>query len=379
MASLDTRARIADGGDYYLTPLPNTGATAKQMDAWIDTALQKDAADELQAVYKPTEAGQPPEGIGKGYEFTRALQAKVDEREVTWAERVQVVQSAAQLDSQKAKLENDLQRGERHLGRLTLSGKGRKAWRQEEELQQAIEAIKKEHQIEGLLSVVVQKEEKETKKYSKPGRPGEAAQARVAVEVRYRITQVRRNAEQIERRQKRMGWRALAVNAPEERLTLAGGVLTYREGGGLERPFHQIKDKPLGIRPLFVKLPEQVVGLTRLLLIALRVLTLIEIVLRAKLASGGEKLDGLHEGQKDKKEGKPTAKRLLRAVAGLEMTLSLIEMGEEQWWYLPALPPLLVRVLELLGLSTSLYTSLTNPCPRLPPRSLAPFVLDSSG
>ena len=78
-----------------------------------------------------------------------------------------------------------------------------------------------------------------------------------------------------------MGWRALVTNASGQRLTLTGSVLTYREGGSLERPFHQIKDKPLGIRPLFVKLPEQVLGLTRLLLIALRVLTLVEIVLRA--------------------------------------------------------------------------------------------------
>jgi transposase len=379
MAALDTRARIADGGDCYLTPLPNTGETAKQIGSWIDTALEKEAAGNLQAIYKPVEVGQPPELIGKGYEFTRTLQTKVDEREVTWTERVQVVQSVGHQNSQKTKLEKDLQQAEQHLGRLTLSGKGRKVWRQEEELQQAIAAIEKEHQVKGLLSVVVQREEKETKKYSKPGRPGEAAPAKVEVEVRYRITQVTRNNEQIEQKQRRMGWRALVTNASEERLTLEGSVLTYREGGSLERPFHQIKDKPLGIRPLFVKLPEQVLGLTRLLLIALRVLTLIEIVLRAKLAASGEKLEGMHEGQKNKKDGKPTAKRMLRAVAGLEVTLNLIEMGEQQWWYLPALPHLLVRILELLGLSTSLYTNLSNPCPRPPPRSLAPFVLDSSG
>jgi transposase len=252
MASLDTRARIADGRDYYLTPLPNTGETAKQIDSWIETALQKDIDGELQAIWKPTEAGQPLEWIGKGYEFTRTLQTKVDEREVTWTERVQVVQSMSQVKSQKARLENRLQQAEEQLSRLTLAGKGRKTWRQLDELHQAIEEIEKKNQVEGLLSVVVQGEEKETKKYSKPGRPGEASQAIVEVEVRYRITQVRRNNEQIEQQQKRMGWRAFALNAPEEKLTLEGSVLTYREGGSLERPFHQIKDKPLGIRPRLV-------------------------------------------------------------------------------------------------------------------------------
>ena len=379
MASLDTRARVAEAGDYYLTVLPNTGETAKQIDSWIDTALHQDQQGGLPAIYKPSAAGQPPQLIGKGYEFSRALQAKVDDREVSWTERVQVVQSVAQLNSQKARLEKSLQQAEQQLGRLSLSGKGRKVFRQEQELQAAICAVEKEHQVEGLLSVVVQSEEKETKRYSKPGRPGEAAQARVEVEVRYRITQVSRNNEQIEARQKRMGWRALAVNAPEESLSLEASVLTYREGGSLERPFHQIKDKPLGIRPLFVKLPEQVLGLTRLLLIALRVLTLLEIVLRAKLAASGEQLPGMHQGQKNKLEGKPTARRMLRAVAGLEMTLSLIQLGEKQGWYLPALPYLLVRVLDLLGLSTSLYTNLINPCPRSTTCSIAPFVLVSSG
>ena len=371
MASLDTRARIADGGDFYLTPLPNTGETAKNIGSWIDTALHKEVAGELQAIYKPVEVGQPPELIGWGYEFTRTLQTKVDEREVTWTERVQVVQSLAQQNSQKARLEKALQQAEEQLSRLTLSGKGRKIWREEGELRQAVEAIEKEHQVEGLLGVEVQKQEKQTKKYGKAGRPTDGAEAKVEVETRYRIAAVSRNNEEIEQRHRRMGWRALVSNAPEQRLTLAGSVLTYREGGSLERPFHQIKDKPLGIRPLFVKLPEQVLGLTRLLLIALRVMTLMEIVLRAKLQESGEQLQGMHEGQKNKLEGKPTARRTLRAIVGLEMTLSLIQLGQQQWWYLPELPRLLLRVLDLLGLSPSLYTSLANPRARPLPHSLA--------
>src|SRR5947209_16706265 len=93
------------------------------------------------------------------------------------------------------------------------------------------------------------------------------------LEVRYRISGVKRNGEKIEEKQKRLGWRAFVTNAPKERLSLAGSVLTYREGGGLERPFHQLKGAPLGIRPMFVRLPEQIVDLTRMIMIALRVLT----------------------------------------------------------------------------------------------------------
>jgi len=41
-------------------------------------------------------------------------------------------------------------------------------------------------------------------------------------------------------------------------------------------------------------LEKQIVGLTRLLLVALRVLTLLEIVVRAKLAESGEKLSKIY-------------------------------------------------------------------------------------
>ena len=371
MAALDTRARIANAADYYLMPLPNTGDTAKQLGSWIDTALQKEASGQLQRIHKPNQ--EEAEVIAKGYEFTRTLQAVVDDAAVTWTERVQVVQCLSQLNCRKEKLEKGLRQAEEKLGRLTLSGKGRRIWRDEQELRDAIAAIEQEHGVSGLLAVELSQELHQKKTYGKPGRPSESAVATVDAAVRYRIGAVRRNEEQIQERQKRLGWRAFVTNAPLERLSLEGSVLTHREGGGMERPFHELKGAPLGIRPLFVRLPKQIVGLTRLLLIALRVLTLIEMVLRGRLAETGEKLEGLHEGQKSKVEGKPTAKRMLRAIAGLEMTLSLIEVGKQQWWYVPPLPLLLARVLDLLGLSASLYASLLHSSlPPLAPSRPAP-------
>ena len=65
---------------------------------------------------------------------------------------------------------------------------------------------------------------------------------------------------------------------------------------------------------------------------------------------------------------------MLRAVAGLEMTLSVIQVGEQRWWHLPPLPTLLVRVLDLLGLVPSLYTSLATPGPHPAPLSSAPSI-----
>lgn len=360
MAALDTRARVADSKDFYLMPLPNTGSTAKQIGSWIDTALAQ--PQKLQEIHRPArdDSEDAPELLARGYEFTRTLQATVDGKEVTWSERVQVLQSVSLQESQKKRLGKNLQQAEQELWKLTAAGKGRRVWRDEPELKQAIEAIVQKHGVSDLLEVSWRAEQTEKKRYAGRGRPKEDAKATVEVETRYRITKVKRVADKIVEKEQRLGWRALVTNAPQEKLTLQGSVLTYREGGGEERIFHELKDRPLGIRPLFVKKDRQILGLTRLLLVALRVLTMVEIVVRGQLEQKGEKLSGLYEGQASRQEGRPTATRLLKAISRRRITLTCVSVTGEVQWLLGALPPLLLRVLELLNLPLSLYTDLAH-------------------
>jgi transposase len=369
-SSIQNRGSLANDGDFYLAPLPMTGQTAKQMDSWIDTALQKarssSQTDGLTSVWRQQSEGEL-ELIARGYEFSRELCTMVGKKEVKWTERVQVVQPVSLHESQKALLEKKLQKAEEKLRDLTLSGKGRGVWADEEELQQAAAAILVDKGVEELLEVHYEKEVTRTKRYGKPGRPRQADKATIEVEVRYHISKVSRNQEKIEQRQERMGWRAMGTNAPKERLSLDSSVHTYREGAGTERTFHQMKDAPLGIKPLFVKRDDQIKGLTRLLLIALRVLSLVEIVVRAGLKEKQEELEGMHEGQKNKKESRPTAKRLLGAIARLRITVFQCEYEGEQTWQILPLPKLLLRILDMLGLSPSLYLDLARPIVRPPP------------
>ena len=121
-------------------------------------------------------------------------------------------------------------------------------------------------------------------------------------------------------------------------------VLLYNGGWSLERDFHVVKDVPLGIRPLFVREDEQIIGLTRLLSIALRLLTLFELRVRAGLEEVDGELSGLYEGQPKRKTSRPTATRLLKAIARMEITLTCVELEDESRWYLSALPPLLLSI-----------------------------------
>ena len=78
----------------------------------------------------------------------------------------------------------------------------------------------------------------------------------------------------------RLDWRVQVTNTPIEKLSLAQAVCHYRGGWCLERDFHLVKDLPLTLNPLFVWKQEHIVGLTRLLTLALGLLTLVEMRVR---------------------------------------------------------------------------------------------------
>jgi transposase len=177
------------------------------------------------------------------------------------------------------------------------------------------------------------------------------------------VTAVRRLAEAIDARRARQGWQLYATNLPAERMDLGACVRSYRGGWCLERDFHLLKDAPLGIRPLYVRRDDQLIGLSFLLLLALRVLLLCEVLIRHGQRRRGDQLAGLYVGQPSRRADRPTGLAVLRAVARLELTLTRIRVADEERWHLTALPPLVQRVLEDLGLEESWYTRLVGPAP----------------
>jgi transposase len=176
------------------------------------------------------------------------------------------------------------------------------------------------------------------------------------VTVRYQITAITRQAEAIAALQKTFGWRAYVTDAPAEQLTLEQAVLVYRDEWLIEHGFHRLKGVPLSLNPLFVKRDDQVVGLTNLLCLAVRFLTLIEFVVRRKLKQNQEKLAGLIENNPKKGIDNPTTERLLKMFD--KITLTIVHLPDPTIRHLPALSPVQIRILELLGLSADAYTRL---------------------
>jgi transposase len=137
-------------------------------------------------------------------------------------------------------------------------------------------------------------------------------------------------------------------------------VLAYRSEYLVERSLGRLKGSPLSLRPMYVQRDDHATGLMRLLSIALRVLTLVEYVVRRQLAAEGETLSGLYAGNPTRQTARPTAERLLEAFQ--EVTLTVIETVIEGVSYvyrhLTTLSPLQERILELLGFSSRVYRKL---------------------
>ena len=155
-----------------------------------------------------------------------------------------------------------------------------------------------------------------------------------------------------------MGWRVYVTNAPTEKLSLETAVLTYRDEWLIERGFHRLKDAPLSIAPMYVKRDDQIAGLTYLLSLGVRLLTLIEFVVRRELKRTGEQLVGLHPENPRKGTNNPTTERLLKAFDNINVTI--LHSPDRVVRHVTPLKPVQVRILELLGLSPDIYRSLAN-------------------
>ena len=146
------------------------------------------------------------------------------------------------------------------------------------------------------------------------------------------------------------------TNAPVTQLTLADAVLTCRDEWLIERGFHRLKGVPLSLDPLFVKRDDQVIGLTNLLSIAVRLLTLLEFVVRRQLKQNQEQLVGLIANNPKKGIDNPTTERLLKTFDNV--TLTIVNLPGQIIRHITPLSALQIRILELLGLPSDVYSQL---------------------
>lgn len=242
--------------------------------------------------------------------------------------------------------------------------------KEQEKLVSAAEAVLSKYRVVGLLTYRYERQVEQEIKLVGRGRAGANRQSQMVEQVRYQITAVEGNQEAIAERVGALGWRAYGTNAPKMRLSLSDAVYEYREEYHVERGFGRLKGAPLSIAPLFVKRDDQVAGLTHLLSLAVRVLTLLEFVVRRSLKGQEQKVVGLYNDSPRKATATPTAERLLRAFVPIPLTQ--MHFPEQIVSHVTPLNPVQQHILALLGFSSHLYSSLARTVPRIPQ---TPFAL----
>jgi transposase len=344
-ASLHTRATIASHGGFYLFPLPMTGDVATRL-----RRLVRKPPTDMRPLHLPTSVDDAtPRVVGKGFRTWRHLRATVDDGvEVAWRERWLITYSPEHAEQQRERLHKRLERAEAALQKVRPKVGERAAG-----VLERVQAILKQHQATDLLRVTVTETAVTERHREGRGRPG--ANTPVTEVTRWQVAlTVRRQDAAIAQEEQVAGWRVYATNTRQAQLTHAQALAHYRAQWIAEHGFHRLKDGAIPTLPLLVRIPERIVGLLVLLLLALQVLTLLELVARRSLAERREELAGLVPGNPKMRTARPTTERLLAAFSNLHLLVQ--RTGDQvQTRLVESLSPVQQAILALLHLDSSCY------------------------
>lgn len=339
MGARETRAFVQAGGDYYLMPLSKTQLADTELAVYLEAVRRESQV--LEVIERGEEAGEV-KAIATGFEVAEPMAMAWAGGTINWWERRLVVRSYALAKSAEEALQARLTKAQAALAELTNYRKGKKRFGEEAPLRQKVEAFLQRFRVQGLLQVSYQA--RQTEGFAKYRTPYE-----------YHL-HVERDEAAILRAQASLGWRVYATNAAAPQLPLAEAILAYREEYLVEHSLGRLKGKPLSLSPMYLQSDHRATGLIRLLTIALRVLTLLEFVVRRRLAAHKQTLAGLYAGNPKRSTARPTAEALLKAFRNV--TLTIVNVGQHVHRHVTPLSDLQQDILTLLDFPPDAYSKL---------------------
>lgn len=349
MSAILTRATLQKQKDFYLCPLSLLHVSKDQLRQKVDELREK--AIEIEKVYHTNEKNKEI-CIAQGYEIRQALAEEVDGQMQTWTERRFLLQSTSLAQSMEQTLRENVKKAEQAIQNIVGRKQGKPLLKTRAEIDEAIQAVLKKFHAEDLFDVFVQEEVQERTVRSYKGKIAPPRQ-----EITFTISCERRE-KAIEYRISHLGWRVYATNQDNEHLTLEDSVEAYRDEYRVERCFERLKGHPFSLAPMYVQRDDHRVGLVRLLTIALRVLTLLEGVVRQNLKKQKREVSGLYAGNPKRRTNQPTAERLLEAFG--EVTLTIIHTPRCIQHHITPLSSLQQEILQLLEFTPVIYLQLAD-------------------
>lgn len=333
MAGLATGAHIVANGSCYLSAY-NPSRKQAEVQQWVEQALHHQ--DQWQFLDK-IESGEQ-QTLAVIYESQRRQHHERRDQAIDWSERVFVTRSNV--------MQAGLVRQRRRVIDLTCDRlaqfqqppkRGRKYYRSDSDLQQKVDEILSKHQLQNLIQVEL------TTDLLPDGTS------------RWIIDSIAIDWQAWQAMVERLGWRVYLSNTTPQQYEATG---VYRHQFLPERTFSRLKTRHLNIRPLYLRDQQHIAGLTWLLSLALRILTLTEFRVRTALVNSAQQLIGLNPASLSQPTQRPTTERILQAFQNI--TFTCIRNQNEAQYYVTSLIPTQIQILGLLQLPSDLYTRLTH-------------------
>jgi transposase len=346
MAALQTRASLQFHGDFYLCPLSAVQVPPEQIRKEVERLKIQGAT--LVKVERVNDKGKCV-CIAQGYEISQNLTAEGDGHREEWTERRFLVQSTSGAEAAKHSLRERLGKAEKAIQEILVRKQGKPRITNRTKIDEAIQKIEENFHVEGLLTTIVHEEIHEKSIRAYKGKLPEVRQEKT-----YTI-KCGRNEEALASAMDHLSWRVYATN---QKTDLEQAVEAYRDEYRVERCFERLKGHPLSLAPMYVQRDDHRVGLVRLLTLALRVLTLLEGVVRKNLQEQKKGLTGLYAGNPKRRTDQPTAEHLLKAFD--EVTLTIVSTAIFVQRHITQLSLLQQQILSLLGFTPAIYSRLTD-------------------
>jgi transposase len=347
MGALETRAVVEAGGDYYLCPLSELQVPPTVLATYLAPVWT--GAQRLTPVHRVPADGRQ-ELIAEGFERLEPLTTAAADEPIHWTERRLVIRSHQLAQAGERALHARLAKAQAAIAALNERGRGKRRVPELSALQEAIAAIVARYHVQGLLALRYEEQRRQ-----RPVRRYGDRSAMVRVEQDWHVT-ADVDPEAVEVAVRQLGWRVYATNQPADQLSLGQAVLAYRNEYLIERDMGRLKGRPLSLTPMYLGRNDHATGLIRLLAIGLRVLTLLEFVVRRRLAAEQARLVGLYAGNPKRTTAHPTAERLLESFQ--ELTLTIIREGHRRRAHLTPLSRVHQRILALLDFPVAIYARL---------------------
>ncbi len=343
MSNLANRGQLVRGGSRYLCPLNDNTFVGEERLAYLDEILAH--PEVWQEVYRQNTPARQGELVAVVVERERPQRWIPQNAEpVCWSERLVFVRSVDLRAYRLRRLDRRWQHLQAELEKLRQPpGPGRHRYPSYRPLRKKVDTLLKQTDLAELVQVEL------TKQPLAHGRS------------RWVVQSYERDEALWQAYCDRLGWRTYATNTTAAQLEAPALVGIYRHQVLHERTFSRLKTRRLNIQPVFLRDEQRIVGLTWLLELALRILTLTEFRVRHALAQTASHLTGLNPAAPSQATQHPTVDRLL---AGFEhINLTVIHLAGQTLRHVTALTPTQRQILALLTLPADLYDRLAS----LPP------------